>query len=390
MNCAGFLNLPEWQGHLQKILTKLNCKELLRSPVLGSENVEHPWVALDSEEFFSAVETGILFHMNHGVSRFPEKLISADAEIALQRISNGEYRNTFFRAAIGATFPILKIFASEYDSAKPERIFSQNDSVAGFILSRMETSQKSIEDATSEAQWEKFAPSNPNLHLHGIVTRNRLALQIVEVFGCVLPLEEIKTVGISSLTVEDVKIAASLGCSIRLLGMAQKTPTGIKAVVEPCMIPMKYFLAQARGGSEIIYAQTEDGQSQVYACPGTSCETIVRGILTDLADCGERTDSLIHVDSVENFSDKFYIRFELMNITDTLAKVLNVFSQNGIDVDSIFQPGTDVSRETETSTSVSLVIVTGKTDSDELRTVLEEVNQKVKLASVVSFFRYIR
>jgi homoserine dehydrogenase len=390
MNCAGFLNLPDWQEKLQKILTDLDRQDLLRSPVLGYESVDNPWVAFDAEDFFAAVETGILFQGAYKAGRFPGKLVTADPETALNRLKAGKYKTTFYNAAIGATFPVLSLFSGKFEVGKPQKIFSQNDSVAGFILSLMEAKNCNLEKATYDAQWEKIAPGNPNFHLHGIVTRNRLALQIMETFGCLVPWEKIPTYGVGSLSIDDVKIARTLGCSIRLLGLAEKTDTGIKASVEPCMIPVKYFLAQARGGSEIVYVQNEDGQSQVYACPGTSHESIVRGILTDLEEPMQKTGSVNISDTLEKFSDRYYIRLNLINLSDTLSMVLQIFAQSAINIESIIQPEGEVSRETENKVSLPLVLITAPTEIEKLQSVLEEIKDKVKLASVSSFFRYIR
>jgi hypothetical protein len=156
------------------------------------------------------------------------------------------------------------------------------------------------------------------------------------------------------------------------------------------MIPVKYFLAQARGGSEIVYVQNEDGQSQVYACPGTSHESIVRGILTDLEEPMQKTGSVNITDTIEKFSDRYYIRLNLINLSDTLSMVLQIFAQSAINIESIIQPEGEVSRETENKVSLPLVLITAPTEIEKLQSVLEEIKDKVKLASVSSFFRYIR
>ncbi|GAB4266580.1 MAG: hypothetical protein Kow0029_00380 [Candidatus Rifleibacteriota bacterium] len=390
MNCAGFLNLPEWQEKLQKILTGLGKNEILRLPVLGSENVERPWVALDSGDFYSAVETGIFFQGSHRPVKFPVNLVTSDPEIAIKRLLDGKYRTTFYSAAIGATFPVLKILSSGFEVAKPEKFISQNDAVSGFILSRMEMKNFSLEEATHDAQWEKIVPGSPNYHLHGLVTRNRLALQIADIFGCLIDPEKIHTTGINSLKVEDVRIARKMGYSIRLLGIAQKTESSVKATVEACLIPMKYFLAQTRGGSEIIYALSSDGQSQVYACPGTSCETVVRGILTDLFEPCAKVREPETVDKVENFADKFYLRFNLINFTDTMSRLFSVFAANDMEISTIYQPERDFSRESDNNDSGNVVFITGKTEKEKLLILFEEIKNNVKLASLEAFFRFFR
>lgn len=388
---AGFLNLPHWQGKLQQILGDLRRPDLFRLPVLGTENVEHPWVALESGDFYSAISTGIIFNNDHRINRFPEKLVCADAEVALKRLYAEKNRNTWFKAAIGATFPFLKILASDQVEA-PVRIYVQNDAVASFILSHMETESCSLDKAVAAAQWEKVATSNPNPSLHGIVTRNRLVLQIAEIFGFAVPAEKVFCNGIGSICSDDIRVADSLGYSIRLLGMAEKGSENlIKASVEPCLIPRKFFLAQARGGSEIIYSQSESGQSQVFACPGTCEESVVRGILTDLEEIKSSANhdkEVVVLDSVSDFSGRYYIRLELVNLTSTLAQVLNLIAANGIEVDSINQPSVEVSRETESSRPI--VLLTAKTDVDRINNAISMINEQIKLASVCSYFKLLR
>lgn len=386
---AGFLNLPPWQGRLQQTLNELNRNDLLRIPVLGTENVEHPWVALEPEDFFSAVSTGILFNDDYRLKRLPEKIITADAEVAIRRLLAGKTDNTFFKGCIGSSYPFLKMLAD--DKKNISRFYVQNDAVAGYILAQMESESCSLDKAIASAQWEKIASSNPSPNLHGIVTRNRLILQMAEIFGCIVAPEKVATTGISSLSLDDVKIADFMGFSIRLLGMAESIGDAIRASVEPCMLPRQYFLAQARKGSEIFYAVSDKEQAQIYSCPGTSCETLVKGIIADLDEVSKEQAADRHlrgVSEVETFSDRYYLRFSLVNLTSTMAQILNLFSAAGIEVEEIFQPEIEVSRETESSRTV--VFQTAKTEPAKLSSVIGRIEEQIKLATVVSCFKLFR
>lgn len=391
MKSAGFINLPDWKNRLQEILTELGREEMLRFPVLGRENAESPWVTLDPEDFFSAVQTGIHFAGTNNIRRLPENLITTDAELAINRLLKGKFRQTFFSAAIGSTFPFQHIICSKYVVSRPEKFIVLNDSVVGFILSKMEKESKNLEQAIHEAQWEKLVGGNPSLNLHGMVTRNRLILQIAHIFGRIIRPESIKAVGINNLAIEDVRIATELGFSIRLLGMAQYRSDALQAIVEPCMIPEKYLLAQARGGSEMIYVKTLDGSSQVYSCPGTSPEIQISGILSDLFDTSRDFSENIQLhEKVESFSDSFYLRFNIVNITDTLARLLELFNRSNIEIEKIYQPVAGVSRETSNSAGQTVVLVTGKTTRDNLEKNLAMVSKHVKLAGLKALFRFIR
>ncbi|EKD81802.1 MAG: Homoserine dehydrogenase [uncultured bacterium] len=391
MQSVGFINLPAWQADLQKILTNLGREDLLRIPVLGRENVEKPWVAFESGDFFAAVETGIHFAGNGNLKRLPATVITTDAELAINRLLHGDYQKTRFSAAVGGIFAFLRTVADDYAVGCPDKLFVQNDSVAGYILSKMETVGKTLEEAIHEVQWEGIATDNPSQNLHGIVTRNRLILQIASVFGLIIRPETVNTLGISTLSCEDVTIARELGCSIRLLGLAQVDSDRVCAVVEPCLIPSVFLIAQARAGSEIVYLQTTSGNSHVYSGPGSSYETQVRAILSDLVSCTIKQPQIaIHEGAVEDFSDSFYLRLSLINMNDTLAQILQLFNRAGVEIDKIHQPAHQVSRETAEAARQNLVLITGKTRRIVVEAILTQISEQIRLASVRSCFRFIR
>ncbi len=391
MSSAGFLNLPDWKRRLQEILIGFGCQDTAKLPVLGRENAESPWMTLDHGDFFAAVQTGIHFGSGNRVKRFPENVITTDAELAISRLLEGKHRQTFFSAAIGGSFPFQRLLCSAFAVSRPEKIIVQNDSVAGFILSRMEKEGKTLEQAIHEAQWEKLVGGNPSLNLHGMVARDRLVLQIAQIFGYMLRPDQIPTLGINTLSVDDVRIAGELGYAIKLLGIAQFQSGVIKAIVEPCMIPDRYLLAQVRGGSEMIYARTVDGLSQVYTCPGSSPEVQVRGILSDLHDpFATRADNLIAAEKIDSFSDHFYLRFNIVNMTDTLAMLLQMLNRSGIEVEKLHQPTVAVTRETSDNAGYTVILITSRTSRDTLEKALGQIGSQIKLAGLKACFRYIR
>ena len=384
MKNAGFLNLPVWKDRLQGILVKMGREDLLKLPLLGRENSDNAWPAFDRDEFFSLVETGILFK-GRPVKDFPPRIITSDSSLALLRLEEGLYSSTFFSAAIGGTFPFINLL-KDCCIERPVKFFSQNDAFAGFVLSTMEKSGKEIEEAFNDARWKGIADESSNLSLHGIVSRNRLVLQVAEIFGCYVNPEKIKTIGISSILKEDVSLAKGFGMSIRLLSIAEFDGKELKAITEPCMIPDRYFLAQARAGSEILYVITSDNQSQVYACPGSSAETEARGIVKDLESAGDASrKELVRIDKVGDFENKFYIRFDVTNLTSTLAELLRIFETADIEIDNIRH----LSVSYETVEGVPLVLFTKETTRNSLNKAIELIKRNIKLASIKACFRIV-
>ena len=384
MRSAGFLNLPSWKERFQEILIKMGRSDLLKLPLLGRENSDNVWSAFDKDEFYSLVQTGICF-TGRPLSDYPERVITSNASLALERLKKNLAKETFYSAAIGGTFPFIKIL-SDCSISKPVKFYVQNDAFSGLVLSIMEKEGKSFEEAVCDARWKDNSDDNNNFSLHGISCLNRLALQIAEIFGCFIDPEKILCRGINNLSNTDIDIAKELGLSVRLIGIAEYDGSSLKVVSEPCVMPGRYFLAQARGGSEIIYLKTEDGQSHVYACPGASQESIVRGIVKDLdfSSCNENKD-LKFIDEASDFENRFYLRFNIINLTDTLSELLKVFARANIEIEKIYQP--KVSHET--TEGEQLVVFTNPITRNKLNSAVEIISNKLKLASLKADFRII-
>ncbi|MBP5469139.1 MAG: hypothetical protein J6Z11_07840 [Candidatus Riflebacteria bacterium] len=384
MKNAGFLNLPTWKEQLQEILIKMGRNDLLKLPLLGRENSDNIWSAFDNDEFFSIVQTGIFF-TGRPVANFPKKVITSNASLALERLKNNLSKDTFFSAAIGGTFPFIKI-QSDCSISKPVKFYVQNDAFSGLVLSIMEKEEKGFEESVCDARWKESSDDNSNFSLHGISCRNRLVLQIAEIFGCFVDPDKILCKGINNLDKKDVAIAKELGMSIRLIGIAEYDDNSLKVIAEPCIMPGSYFLAQTRGGSEIIYLKTEEGQAHVYACPGSSHESIVRGIVNDLdsLSCQEKQE-LKKINEIQDFENRFYLRFSLINLTDTLSELLKIFAHTGIEIEKIYQP--KVSHET--TEDEQLIIFTNKVTRQKLNLALDRISEKLKLATLKADFRII-
>jgi len=394
MPTVGFLNLPARQDDLRSALERLGLSELARRPVLGSENAEPPWVTLDPSEFFSAVDTGFHFSERRSPTEWPPWVITSDAGVANARLENGLADRTGLRGAIGGTFPFLDICGKSLFLPSPRRLIAMTDGVAGFVLTEMEQTGKTLDEAVREAQWQNAAPGNMTRHLHALAARERLALLASAVFGINLSAERILAEGFGQLEARDAAVAKSLNYSIRLVGVVGAHDNGFEAWVRPCLLPARYVLSQIRGGSEAAYMQCSDGSSHVFVGPGTSFEVSLRGMLRDHQQMIEKGTPSSNVFAPCSLIPShmqvsgYYLRMTLMNPMSTLAQLTTVFAAAGIEIRYIVQPdGSVVSQET-VSGNTELVIFTAPVSDGVLHGTLEQVRAEVKLAAIRACLRY--
>ena len=387
----GYINLPKWRDYFLRKLIELDLRDMVSCPVMGRETAESPWQTLDNDDFLSSVDTAVSFVQDKNISEFGGKLITIDAETAINRLLANKYEDTFFSGAIGGVFPLIKSLCSIYQTSKPVKFFVQNDGVVSYILSAIENNGKSLDEAINESQWEKIAETSPIKNIHGLVARNRFILLVAEIFGLFVSPDNFNFSGINNLDVIDVKIAKKLGFSIRLLGIAEKTSEcSLKAVVEPCLVPSAYMLAQARGGSEIIYVKNSDGLSHVYGCPGASVDTCINGILHDYYEmsCSHTQKKIKTAEDVkiEDYENSFYVRFETSDKTSDLASVLNCFKDFDIKVLSVKEP---IKSDFNSKSVDTVVFITNPVNRKIITKCLEKAALNIPTVSFKSFYRFI-
>ena len=104
----------------------------------------------------------------------------------------------------------------------------------------------------------------------------------------------------------------------------------------------------------------------------------------DYSSCHENKELKI-IDDVKDFEKSFYLRFNLINITDTLSELLKIFARTNIEIEKIYQP--KVSHETIEGDQ--LVIFTNPITRNKLNSAIETIANKLKLASLKADFRII-
>ena len=93
--------------------------------------------------------------------------------------------------------------------------------------------------ALKEAQALGYAEADPTFDVEGLDAAQKLAILTSIAFGTEIDREPSLVEGISSIEPEDIVAAKELGYRIKLLGVAQRTDSGIEQRVHPTMVPRR-------------------------------------------------------------------------------------------------------------------------------------------------------
>lgn len=161
----------------------------------------------------------------------------------LLQIAKEKNVNYLFEASVGGGIPIIRPLYSSLSANELTDVLGILNGTTNYILTQMIKEEATFADALKGAQEKGYAEKDPTADVEGHDTCRKIAILASLAFGKYVDSEEIDTEGITKVTLEDVAYADSLGCVIKLLGMASKVEDGVYARVCPALLKKEHPLA---------------------------------------------------------------------------------------------------------------------------------------------------
>ena len=195
--------------------------------------------------------------------------LAAKSEVALR-----------FEAAAGAGLPVIALLR---DSLRADRIHSLDAIINGttnVILGRM-ADGVSYSAALAEAQQRGFAEADPSSDVDGWDAAYKLILLASLAFGAAAGVESVDREGIGDLDAEDLRIAAALGCSLKLLAHAEMDGERLGLSVRPTLLPRQHPLAGVDGADNALLVNADWAGPILMRGAGAGGESTASAVLND-------------------------------------------------------------------------------------------------------------
>lgn len=208
----------------------------------------------DSGPAYDAVKAAL--EAGHHVVTANKALLSKHG-VALATIAEEKGVLLNYEAAVAGGIPVIKTMREALAGNDVSRVFGIMNGTANYILTRMEEEGLSFEDCLAEAQRLGYAEADPTFDIEGHDTAHKLSILTSLAFGCQISADDIYMEGISNISQADIRAASELGYRIKLLGVAQRTDSGIEQRVHPTMVPTQSVIAQVHGVTNAVAIETD-------------------------------------------------------------------------------------------------------------------------------------
>jgi homoserine dehydrogenase len=305
--------------------------------------------------------------------------------VALAEIAEKKGVLLNYEAAVAGGIPVIKTMREALAGNSISRVFGILNGTCNYILTRMEREEGlSFAACLEDAQRLGYAEADPTFDIEGHDTAHKLSILTSLAFGSRIAADDIYMEGISNITQADIRAAAELGYRIKLLGVAQKTDSGIEQRVHPTMVPTASVIAQVHGVTNAVAIETDILGELLLSGPGAGGNATASAVVGDIADIaksrpGFQTAPVFGRPAKElkpyrkaqmrSHAGGYFIRLTVHDRLGVFAAIAKRMADNDISLESIVQHAADA---TDRKT---VILVTHETTEAAVRKAVEGVTK---------------
>ncbi len=337
----------------------------------------------------AALET-VQTALNHGKTVVTaNKALLAKHGLALARLAESKGVSLAFEASVAGGIPIIKTLREALPANRVSRLYGILNGTCNYILSRMELEGMTFADCLADAQRLGYAEADPTFDVEGFDTAHKLAILTSLAFGTEIDAEAIYVEGISSITPLDLTMAKELGFRIKLLGVAERTDTGIEQRVHPTMVPRTSSIAQVMGVTNAVTIDADAVRELTLIGPGAGGDATASAVVADIADVAAGTVQPLFGRPAEQLEKAqrapmqrheggYYVRLTVHDRPGVAAGVATRMAQADISLESILQKRSEIAATQDphgrSGAPVSLVLITYAATEASIRSALEKIS----------------
>ena len=292
-------------------------------------------------------------------------------------------RSIYFETAVLAGVPIIKTLTEGLAGNHYNSLHGIVNGTCNYILSEMESTGISFDQAVKLAQEKGYAEADPSLDINGKDSAHKLAVLVMLAMGKFVKASDIYTEGITHIAAEDLQYAREMDLTIKLLAIAKKKDDGIEARVHPTLISRKKSLASVNGVYNAVLLEADVLGDVLLVGQGAGAMAAASGVFSDLINLGihnaERDRTWIGDDprettklkllSMDKVRTDFYIRLMVIDRPGVLSKITGILGQYGISIASLTQ------KAVSPGAAVPLVMLTHNAQESDVRKALDKIGK---------------
>jgi homoserine dehydrogenase len=295
-------------------------------------------------------------------------------------------RAVAFEASVGGGIPIIAALSQGLAANQIISLQGILNGTCNFILTEMAAHAQTYEEALAAAKRRGYAEADSTLDVDGTDAAQKLAILARIAFGVAAPVSAFEHRGIVNLDKMDMRFAAELGYTIKLLAEAWLSDGQLALHVSPVLLRHQAPLAQVRGAYNAIQVTGDIVGDTLYYGQGAGQMPTASAVVADIIDMAvgraQRTFQTlrlwsdaaagISVRSSASVRSRYYLRLLAADQHGVLAEIARVLAEHRISIASVIQHEALEEHEGDT---VPLVIMTHTALTGDFRAAVAQIDR---------------
>ena len=321
------------------------------------------------------------------------KALLAEDGATLFKAAEKHGGDLYYEAAVAGAIPILRPLRESLAGDRVRRVLGIVNGTTNYILTRMAESGAGFGEALEEAQALGYAEADPTADVEGFDAAAKAAILAALAFHTTVTAADVHREGITEVTSADIASAREMGCTVKLLAIAELAEDGRSVGVRahPAMIPLTHPLAAVRGAFNAVFVDCEAAGGLMFYGQGAGGAPSASAVLGDVVAVarhkaaggrgpGESSYADLRVRPMGETRTRYHVSLDVADRAGVLARVATAFAGQGVSIETVRQEkhGTD---------DAELVIVTHEATDSALSTTVEALRKLDVVRGVLSVMR---
>lgn len=318
-------------------------------------------------------------------------LMASEGE-ALFRLAEAKDVDLLFEASVAGGIPIIGPLKHALAANKISKVMGIINGTTNFMLTEMYDKGSGFAEVLALAQSKGYAEADPTADIEGLDAARKIAILASIAFNSRVHVDDVYVEGIKEITARDIEYAKELGCTIKLVGLANEEGDHIEVRVHPVLLPLSHPLAKVDDVYNAVYVEGDAVGDVMFQGLGAGRLPTASAVVGDVLQVGRNMVRQISprdtcscydkktIVGIEETHEKYFIRLTVADRAGVLAQIAGILGRNDVSIDSVIQkkylPGV-----------ADLVLITEPVKDAFLKKAIEEITQLEPVHAIENVIR---
>ncbi len=255
----------------------------------------------------------------------------------------------YFEASVGGGIPIIRPLKECLAGNRIDEVVGIVNGTTNYILTKMSHEGVDFREVLTQAQMLGYAEADPTSDVEGYDAARKMAILASIAFQTRVTFQDVYVEGITKITAQDITYAKELGYTVKLLGIARESRSGIEIRVHPVMLPQTHPLAAVNDVFNAIFVRGDAVGETMFYGRGAGEMPTASAIVGDIIAVAR---DLIHHDTgripctcfehkrikpIGEVETRFFLRLLVKDRPGVLASIASVFGNQEVSLASVIQ-----------------------------------------------------